>query len=104
MAVVAGLATTTSFVTVKFECNPWAPTTGKLWGANGTHHPLAAKMGSKLTGVKARFGSFKTGGAGVLERPSFDQSQFDPSTQVLEGRFDFSCSCFSAFEVWFLKL
>ncbi|XWS13277.1 hypothetical protein CRYUN_Cryun36dG0023600 [Craigia yunnanensis] len=24
-------------------------------------------------------------GAGVLERPSFDQSQFDPSTQVLEG-------------------
>ncbi|KAG9442321.1 hypothetical protein H6P81_018175 [Aristolochia fimbriata] len=32
----------------------------------------------------ARFGSLK-GGAGVLERPSFDQSQFDPSTQVQEG-------------------
>ncbi|KAF5750020.1 hypothetical protein HS088_TW03G00349 [Tripterygium wilfordii] len=34
--------------------------------------------------VNARFGSSK-GGAGVLERPTFDQSQFDPSTQVLEG-------------------
>lgn len=35
--------------------------------------------------VEARFGTFKTGGAGVLEKPGFDQSQFDPSTQVLEG-------------------
>ncbi|XP_076894997.1 ATP-dependent Clp protease adapter protein CLPS2, chloroplastic-like [Bidens hawaiensis] len=34
--------------------------------------------------LKARFGSSK-GGAGVLERPSFDQSQFDPATQVQEG-------------------
>ncbi|XP_071695603.1 ATP-dependent Clp protease adapter protein CLPS2, chloroplastic-like [Rutidosis leptorrhynchoides] len=35
---------------------------------------------------KARFGSsFSRGGANVLERPSFDQSQFDPATQVLEG-------------------
>jgi len=25
------------------------------------------------------------GGSSVLERPTFDQSQFDPSTQVLEG-------------------
>ncbi|KAL4291639.1 hypothetical protein GQ457_14G000150 [Hibiscus cannabinus] len=86
MAVVAGLPTTMSFALVKFERNPSAPTTGKLWGARGTHpHPAAAKMGSKALGVKARFASFKTGGAGVLERPSFDQSQFDPSTQVLEG-------------------
>lgn len=35
--------------------------------------------------VEARFGTFKTGGAGVIEKPGFDQSQFDPSTQVLEG-------------------
>ncbi|KAK9188319.1 hypothetical protein WN944_019720 [Citrus x changshan-huyou] len=35
--------------------------------------------------VQARFGTFKTGGAGVIEKPAFDQSQFDPSTQVLEG-------------------
>lgn len=35
--------------------------------------------------VEARFGSFETGGAGVIEKPAFDQSQFDPSTQVLEG-------------------
>ncbi|KAF5802090.1 putative adaptor protein ClpS, core [Helianthus annuus] len=33
---------------------------------------------------KARFGSSR-GGANVLERPSFDQSQFDPATQVQEG-------------------
>ncbi|XP_068640129.1 ATP-dependent Clp protease adapter protein CLPS2, chloroplastic-like [Aristolochia californica] len=32
----------------------------------------------------ARFGSLK-GGAGLLERPSFDQTQFYPSTQVQEG-------------------
>ncbi|KAJ0037641.1 hypothetical protein Pint_22620 [Pistacia integerrima] len=31
--------------------------------------------------LKARFGSSK-GAAGVLERPAFDQSQFDPFTQV----------------------
>ncbi|XP_031264738.1 uncharacterized protein LOC116123055 [Pistacia vera] len=31
--------------------------------------------------LKTRFGSSK----GVLERPAFDQSQFDPFTQVLEG-------------------
>lgn len=35
--------------------------------------------------VEARFGSFKTGGAGVLDKPALDQSQFDPSPQVLEG-------------------
>ncbi|KAI3501953.1 hypothetical protein L1887_29982 [Cichorium endivia] len=34
--------------------------------------------------IKARFGSSR-GGAGVLERPSFDQTQFDPATQVQEG-------------------
>lgn len=39
--------------------------------------------------VKARFGSSK-GGAGVLERPKFDQTQFDPSTQLQEGTFFFS--------------
>lgn len=40
--------------------------------------------------IKARFGSSR-GGAGVLERPSFDQSQFDPATQVQEGSISF-CS------------
>ena len=44
--------------------------------------------------VEARFGTFKTGGAGVLEKPGFDQSQFDPSTQVLEGKIIF---CFVSF-------
>lgn len=57
--------------------------------------------------VKARFGSSK-GGASVLERPSFDQSQFDPATQVQEGfvfvfqfglfklfKIDFNCVCVS---------
>ncbi|KAJ7954496.1 ATP-dependent Clp protease adapter protein ClpS [Quillaja saponaria] len=34
--------------------------------------------------VNARFGSSK-GGAGLLERPSLDQTQFDPATQVQEG-------------------
>ncbi|ONI27979.1 hypothetical protein PRUPE_1G114900, partial [Prunus persica] len=34
--------------------------------------------------VKARFRSSK-GGAGVLERPKFDQSQFDPATQLEQG-------------------
>ncbi|KAK1273347.1 hypothetical protein QJS04_geneDACA019139 [Acorus gramineus] len=32
----------------------------------------------------ARFGSLK-GGAGVLERPTFDQSQFDPIPEAEEG-------------------
>ena len=44
--------------------------------------------------VEARFGTFKTGGAGVIEKPAFDQSQFDPSTQVLEGKFIFFFSFF----------
>ncbi|KAJ6892961.1 threonine--tRNA ligase [Populus alba x Populus x berolinensis] len=38
-------------------------------------------MSMNLT-VKA---SFTKGGTGVLERPTFDQSQFDPSSQALEG-------------------
>ncbi|XP_061987296.1 ATP-dependent Clp protease adapter protein CLPS2, chloroplastic-like [Populus nigra] len=41
----------------------------------------AITMSTGLT-VKA---SFTKGGPGVLERPTFDQSQFDPSSQVLEG-------------------
>ncbi|XP_021898233.1 ATP-dependent Clp protease adapter protein CLPS1, chloroplastic-like [Carica papaya] len=39
---------------------------------------------SKFARVNANFVPSK-GGAGILERPTFDQSQFDPSTQVLEG-------------------
>ncbi|PWA88032.1 ribosomal protein L7/L12/adaptor protein ClpS-like protein [Artemisia annua] len=34
---------------------------------------------------EARFGSLRSGGTNVLERPNFDQSQFDPATQVQEG-------------------
>ncbi|KAL4186211.1 hypothetical protein AMTRI_Chr09g13040 [Amborella trichopoda] len=34
--------------------------------------------------ISGRFGSSK-GGAGLLERPTFDQSQFDPSLSVEEG-------------------
>ncbi|XP_004297765.1 PREDICTED: uncharacterized protein LOC101299180 [Fragaria vesca subsp. vesca] len=48
---------------------------------------LAVKEGRGISGgmaVKARFGSSR-GGAGVLERPKFDQTQFDPSTQLQEG-------------------
>ncbi|XP_010688785.2 ATP-dependent Clp protease adapter protein CLPS2, chloroplastic [Beta vulgaris subsp. vulgaris] len=41
-------------------------------------------VSSMSVGVKSRFGSLRGGGA-VLERPTFDQSQFDPSTQVQEG-------------------
>uniref|UniRef100_A0A2P2JB41 Uncharacterized protein LOC105123660 isoform X1 n=1 Tax=Rhizophora mucronata TaxID=61149 RepID=A0A2P2JB41_RHIMU len=43
---------------------------------------LVAAKGRRIS-VKAS--SSKTGGAGVLERPTFDQSYFDPSSQVLEG-------------------
>ncbi|KAL2938856.1 ATP-dependent Clp protease adapter protein ClpS [Bienertia sinuspersici] len=50
-----------------------------------TNEGLSSICGSSMyVGVKARFGSLRGGGA-VLERPSFDQSQFDPSTQVQEG-------------------
>lgn len=49
---------------------------------------LAVKEGRGGMAVKARFGSSK-GGAGVLERPKFDQTQFDPSTQLQEGTFFF---------------
>ena len=89
MAVVAGTAT---FAPVKLQRIPSAPTSRKFWGGK-VNHP-AGKMGSKFMVVKARYGSFKSGGAGVLERPSFDQSQFDPSTQVLEGQIQLLFSFF----------
>ncbi|OMO88193.1 Adaptor protein ClpS, core [Corchorus capsularis] len=82
MAVVAGTATTSSFTLVKLQRPPSPPTWRKIWAGMGNP---GGRMGSKLMGVKARFGSFKTGGAGVLERPNLDLSQFDPSTKVLEG-------------------
>ncbi|KAK9676496.1 hypothetical protein RND81_11G080900 [Saponaria officinalis] len=40
-------------------------------------------VNSMCVGVKSRFGSSR--GGAVLDRPSFDQSQFDPSTQVQQG-------------------
>ncbi|CAN6549804.1 unnamed protein product [Malus baccata var. baccata] len=51
---------------------------------------LAVKEGPEIRGgsrvaVTARFGSSKGGGAGVLERPKFDQSGFDPATQLQQG-------------------
>ncbi|KAJ4710360.1 ATP-dependent Clp protease adapter protein ClpS [Melia azedarach] len=48
-------------------------------------HPMLPKSRFTASKVVSRFGSFKSGGAGVLEKPAFDQSQFDPFTQVLEG-------------------
>ncbi|KAI3781050.1 hypothetical protein L2E82_11049 [Cichorium intybus] len=43
-----------------------------------------AKLVSNSNGsIKARFGSSR-GGAGMLERPSFDENHFDPATQVQE--------------------
>ncbi|KAL7001490.1 hypothetical protein U1Q18_002642 [Sarracenia purpurea var. burkii] len=44
----------------------------------------AASAPSMFSSANARLGSSK-GGAGLLERPTFDQSQFDPFTQVEEG-------------------
>ncbi|PPS10561.1 hypothetical protein GOBAR_AA10084 [Gossypium barbadense] len=65
-----GMETTSSFGMVKLHSIPSVSAKGKT--------------GLKLMSVKVRADSFKTGGAGVLERPSFDQSQFDPSSQALE--------------------
>lgn len=52
--------------------------------------PVNAARGGKkkslAVSATARFGALK-GGAGVLERPSFDQSQFDVSPQAEEGCF-----------------
>ncbi|KAL4387124.1 hypothetical protein GQ457_09G015440 [Hibiscus cannabinus] len=81
MAIVPGFATTSPFALVKFQGNTSAPTAENVWvwGAKENHGA------PKLMGVKATFASFKTGGAAILERPTLDQSQFDPSTQVLEG-------------------
>ncbi|KAL9244265.1 hypothetical protein vseg_018061 [Gypsophila vaccaria] len=42
-------------------------------------------VNSMNVGVISRFGSLRGGGGAVLERPSFDQTQFDPSTQVQQG-------------------
>ena len=39
---------------------------------------------------KSRLSSLRSGGSVVLERPSFDQSQFDPSPQVEQGNLGFS--------------
>lgn len=50
--------------------------------------PMTAALGGKkkswAVSATARFGALK-GGAGVLERPSFDQSQFDVAPQAEEG-------------------
>ncbi|KAK9076277.1 hypothetical protein SSX86_004610 [Deinandra increscens subsp. villosa] len=45
---------------------------------------MGAITDDELLILLSGFGSSK-GGASVLERPSFDQSQFDPATQVQEG-------------------
>ncbi|XVF84483.1 hypothetical protein PTKIN_Ptkin17bG0040600 [Pterospermum kingtungense] len=82
MAFVAGTATTSSFALLKLQISSSAPAPRKFWG--GKLNPRG-KMGPKAMAVQARFGAFKSGGAGVLERPSLDQSQFEPTTQVLEG-------------------
>ncbi|XP_022761772.1 ATP-dependent Clp protease adapter protein CLPS1, chloroplastic-like [Durio zibethinus] len=83
MAVVAGTVATSSWTLVKSQRLPSAPSLRKFCGGNESHP--GGKMVMKFMGMKARFGSFTSGGAGVLERPGFDQSQFEPSTKVLEG-------------------
>ncbi|ONI18646.1 hypothetical protein PRUPE_3G229600, partial [Prunus persica] len=54
--------------------------------ARHSHTPLCRRSSLSLSVValQARFRSSK-GGAGVLERPKFDQSQFDPATQLEQG-------------------
>ncbi|KAI3728490.1 hypothetical protein L6452_17127 [Arctium lappa] len=61
---------------------PKSPTISFTIRASSSPVAISSSNGS----AKARFGSSTSrGGAGVLERPSFDQSQFDPATQVQEG-------------------
>ncbi|CAA7410641.1 unnamed protein product [Spirodela intermedia] len=52
-------------------------------------HIEERRTGSETVRVRAagnwNLGSLRGGGAGLLERPSFDQSQFDPLLQVQEG-------------------
>ncbi|KVH95764.1 ATP-dependent Clp protease adapter protein CLPS1, chloroplastic-like [Cynara cardunculus var. scolymus] len=61
---------------------PISPTVSFTIRASSSSVSISNSNGSS----KAMFGSSTSrGGAGVLERPSFDQSQFDPATQVQEG-------------------
>lgn len=56
--------------------------------------PMSSKseMGI-LVSAKGNLSSLR-GGTGLLERPTFDQSQFDPSTEVQEGKFFFGVNRF----------
>lgn len=87
MAVTGGTTTTSSFSLTKIVGFPPPPSPSRSCSMI-----LGVKEGQERWGggngmaVKARFGSSK-GGAGVLERPKFDQSQFDPATQLEQGTY-----------------
>lgn len=78
MAMTAAAATSCGLTKLVFLCP--SPRSNV-----NSSHPMLPKSRFTASKVVSRFGSFKSGGAGVLEKPAFDQSQFDPFTQVLEG-------------------
>ncbi|KAL8139936.1 hypothetical protein V2J09_005957 [Rumex salicifolius] len=83
MASAIGMAGTTSFLAlqhVQFPLRRGTETNVSIGRGRGRKFLAVASM----TMAKGSLG-FSRGGAGVLERPSFDQSQFEPSTQVQEG-------------------
>ncbi|KNA06547.1 hypothetical protein SOVF_180020 [Spinacia oleracea] len=81
ISFLAGTTTTTpSGLLSHFKSSKAMPSNLRMEGTENEGFSVA----SMAVGVKSRFGSLRGGGA-VLERPTFDQSQFDPSTQVQEG-------------------
>uniref|UniRef100_A0A5B7BK23 Adaptor protein ClpS core domain-containing protein n=1 Tax=Davidia involucrata TaxID=16924 RepID=A0A5B7BK23_DAVIN len=84
MAVISCSAPTSISLTKLLHLTPLSPTlkTPNNLSLKGKNPQRCAVAGS--IPIKARFGSSK-GGAGLLERPTFDQSEFDPATQVEEG-------------------
>ncbi|KAI3694098.1 hypothetical protein L1987_77058 [Smallanthus sonchifolius] len=68
---------------IRHSQTPKSPTVLCTVRASPASSPLL--ISNSNASFKARSGSSKGGGASVLERPSFDQSQFDPATQVQEG-------------------
>ncbi|CAB4295948.1 unnamed protein product [Prunus armeniaca] len=85
MAVTGGTTTTSSFSLTKIVGFPPPPSPSRSCSRIlGVKEGQERWRGGNGMAVKARFGSSK-GGAGVLERPKFDQSQFDPATQLEQG-------------------
>ncbi|KAD1709730.1 hypothetical protein R6Q59_032435 [Mikania micrantha] len=67
---------------IRHSQTPKSPTVSCTIRTSSSSSPVL--ISNSNGSFKSRFGSSK-GGASVLERPSFDQSQFDPATQVQEG-------------------